>query len=458
MQRWKARGFRARELAYFTKRGERIWAEPRGLAAGYRWPQISVHRGVLQQVLLAAARERLGDERIRLGHQLVRFDAVPGRGVSAFFEDRAGGAALPAFEGRLLVAADGIHSAVRRAFYPDEGPPRWNGAIMWRGVVEAPRLLDGHTMVMAGHTRQKFVCYPISDRTRLPGHQLINFVAELRGDVTELTEREDWNRPGRLEDFLPAFEGWKFGWLDAPGLIRSAERTWVYPMVDRDPLPRWSHGPVTLLGDAAHPMYPIGSNGASQAILDARVLTGCLRYHRGDPEHGLRRYEEIRREATAAIVLANRGQGPELALQLVEDRAPDGFAKLSEVISDDELQAIADKYKRLAGLRRRRAQLASFVGRADGLSRRSAEASEKSSDITGQELGLGRSARSSAGPLELRPVDEVQVRALRKAVSPARRASPVDERPVPKPRGDGREWRCSLQELAASSCQPYVSF
>jgi 5-methylphenazine-1-carboxylate 1-monooxygenase len=344
-------GVSCAELSYFTKRGQRIWGESRGLSAGYRWPQISVHRGVLQQVLLVAARERLGDDRIHLGHQLVRFEAIPGGSVSAFFEDRAGTAAreLPAFGGRLLVAADGIHSAVRRSFYPDEGPPRWNGAIMWRGVVEAPKLLDGHTMIMAGHTRQKFVCYPISDRTSRENHQVINFVAELRGDVTELSEREDWNKPGRLEDFLPAFEGWKFDWLDVPGLIRSAERTWVYPMVDRDPLPRWSHGPVTLLGDAAHPMYPIGSNGASQAILDARVLTGCLKHYKDDPENGLRRYEEIRRDATAAIVLANRGQGPEIAMQIVEDRAPNGFARLSDVISDEELLAIADKYKRIAG-------------------------------------------------------------------------------------------------------------
>jgi 2-polyprenyl-6-methoxyphenol hydroxylase-like FAD-dependent oxidoreductase len=344
----EAAGVSCEKLAYFSKYGQPIWDEPRGLAAGYRWPQISVHRGVLQQVLLAAVRKSLGDSRLFLGHQLVRFEAIPGRGVSAFFEDRTSGVALPEFQGRLLVAADGIHSAARRIFFPDEGPPRWNGAIMWRGVVDAPTYLDGHTMIMAGHTRQKFVCYPIGNPTSA-GHQLINFVAELRGDVTELTEREDWNRPGRLEDFLPAFESWNFGWLDAPGLIRAAGQTWVYPMVDRDPLPRWSHGPVTLLGDAAHPMYPIGSNGASQAILDARVLTGCLRHHTGDPEHGLRRYEEIRREATAAIVLANRGQGPEIGMQIVEDRAPNGFSRLSDVISEDELRTIADKYKRLAG-------------------------------------------------------------------------------------------------------------
>jgi 2-polyprenyl-6-methoxyphenol hydroxylase-like FAD-dependent oxidoreductase len=342
-------GVQCRELAYCSKRGERIWSEPRGLSAGYHWPQISIHRGALQQGLFAAARERLGDDRIRLGHHLQRFESHTGGGVRASFVDRATGKALEGVAGRLLVAADGIHSAVRRAFYPHEGPPRWNGAIMWRGVVEMPPILDGHTMFMAGHSRQKFVCYPISHEASRPGLQLVNFVAELRFDETELEEREDWNKPGKLEDFLPAFEGWCFPWLDVPAMLRGAGQVWVYPMIDRDPLPRWTHGSVTLLGDAAHPMMPIGSNGASQAILDARVLTGCLLHHRSDLERGLARYEEIRREATSAIVLANRGQGPEIAMQLVEDRAPHGFARLSDVVSAEELQAIADKYKRLAG-------------------------------------------------------------------------------------------------------------
>jgi 2-polyprenyl-6-methoxyphenol hydroxylase-like FAD-dependent oxidoreductase len=220
---------------------------------------------------------------------------------------------------------------------------------MWRGVAEFDRVLDGYTMIMAGHPRTKFVCYPISHEAARPGAQLINFVAERRFDTTTLEEREDWNRPGRLEDFLPAFEHFRFDWLDVPALVRAAPAVWVYPMVDRDPLPRWTHGPVTLLGDAAHPMYPIGSNGASQAILDARVLTGCLRHYRADPERGLERYDQLRRPATSEIVLANRKQGPEAAMQLVEERAPNGFARLEDVVSSAELQAIADQYKHLAG-------------------------------------------------------------------------------------------------------------
>ena len=195
----------------------------------------------------------------------------------------------------------------------------------------------------------KFVCYPISHAASRPGAQQINFVAELRFETTALKEREDWNRPGRLEDFLPAFEHFRFDWLDVPALIRAAPVVWVYPMVDRDPLPRWTHGAMTLLGDAAHPMYPIGSNGASQAILDARVLTGCLRHYQADLERGLERYDQLRRPVTGGIALSNREQGPEAAMQLVEERAPDGFARLDDVVALAELEAIADKYKRLAG-------------------------------------------------------------------------------------------------------------
>ena len=342
-------GVACRELTYFTKRGQRIWGEPRGVAAGYRWPQISIHRGTLQFLLLAAVTRRLGGDRLHFGCQLAGFDAQPGCGVRARFVDRAPGRPDVLADGRLLVACDGIHSAARRIFHPHEGPPRWNGAVMWRGVAEFDRVLDGCQMIMAGHPRVKFVCYPISHEASRPGAQQVNFVAELRYDTTALEEREDWNRPGRLEDFLPAFEHFRFDWLDVPALIRAAPVVWVYPMVDRDPLPRWTHGPVTLLGDAAHPMYPIGSNGASQAILDARVLTGCLRHYRDDLERGLERYDELRRPATARIVLANRQQGPEAAMQLVEDRAPGGFDRLDEVVTPAELEGIADQYKRLAG-------------------------------------------------------------------------------------------------------------
>jgi 2-polyprenyl-6-methoxyphenol hydroxylase-like FAD-dependent oxidoreductase len=220
---------------------------------------------------------------------------------------------------------------------------------MWRGVADAAPYLDGHTMVMAGHPKLKFVCYPIEHRGRTPGHQQINFIAEKRVEATALEEREDWTRRAEIADFLPLFEDWRFDWLDVPALIRAADAVWVYPMVDRDPLPAWTHGRVTLLGDAAHPMFPIGSNGASQAILDARVLTGCLLADPDDTTRALARYEAARRPATAEIVAANRGMGPELPMQLVEERAPGGFDRLEDVIGQDELASIADRYKRVAG-------------------------------------------------------------------------------------------------------------
>jgi 2-polyprenyl-6-methoxyphenol hydroxylase-like FAD-dependent oxidoreductase len=344
-QALEASGVACRELAYYTKRGERIWSEARGLTAGYRWPQISVHRGLLQMLLLHAVEERVGRDRLHLGHR-VAHALTDGDGVRVAMVDPEGHA-LPEVRGRMLIAADGIHSAIRRQFYPDEGPPCWNGAIMWRGVADAPAFLDGYTMIMAGHPKLKFVCYPIEGERN--GSQRINFIAERRVEETELTETADWTRRADPDDFAPLYESWRFDWLDVPALIRAADSVWMYPMVDRDPLPRWTHGRVTLLGDAAHPMYPIGSNGASQAILDARALTGCLLAYPDDDAAALARYEHARRPATAKIVVANRGMGPELSMQLVEERAPDGFERLEDVIGPDELKVIADGYKRIAG-------------------------------------------------------------------------------------------------------------
>lgn len=337
-------------LAYHSKRGQPIWSEPRGLAAGYRWPQYSIHRGELQMVLYRAVVARLGAGAIRTGHHLALFEPH-GDGVTAHFVDRRTGADLGPAEGRLLIAADGIHSAVRRQLFPGEGPPIWNGCVLWRGITEAAPFLDGRTMIMAGHERQKFVCYPISRVAHERGRAVANWVAELKFRPDHEWRREDWNRPGRHADFLPAFEGWRFDWLDVPGLIRSAPACFEYPMVDRDPLERWTHGPVTLLGDAAHPMYPIGSNGASQAILDARVLAREIRAQGATPA-ALEAYEAERNPATARIVRANRGNGPEQVMQLVEERAPDGFLRIEDVLSAAELEEAAAGYKRIAGFDR----------------------------------------------------------------------------------------------------------
>ena len=332
-------------LAYFTKRGDAIWDEPRGVAAGYRWPQVSIHRGELQRILLEAFLERVGSAHLHTGHHLVDHDADDDQ-VVAHFAARRDGPIERRVRGCILVAADGIHSAARAKQHPGEGTPRWNGALLWRGLARVQPVLDGRTMIWAGHPAQKFVGYPVADLA--DGQQLFNFIAELRTGDTELAEREDWNRPGVLEEFIAPFEGWRFDWLDVPALIRSAPGTFRFPMVDRDPLPRWSFGRTTLLGDAAHPMYPIGSNGASQAILDARVLTGCLR-DIVDPVAALDRYDAERRPATSAIVLANRGLGPELPMQLVEQRAPDGFVSIDDVITPDEIAEVTEGYRRTAG-------------------------------------------------------------------------------------------------------------
>jgi 5-methylphenazine-1-carboxylate 1-monooxygenase len=340
-------GIATAELAFYSKHGKPIWHEPRGRDAGYNWPQISIHRGRLHMLLLDAVHKKLGKERVHLGKKLARFETNPD-GALACFADRHTGAQLPPVRCDVLIGADGIHSQARAQLYPNEGAPKWNGAVMWRGVSHG-EFLTGRSMIMAGHVRHKFVAYPIGrDET---GKPLINWIAELRFDSTDVSEREDWNKPGKVEEFLPSFERWRFDWLDVPALIRGAHSIYEYPMVDRDPLPAWSDGSgrMTLLGDAAHPMYPIGSNGASQAILDARVLAGCLKAYGDDIARALAAYEAVRRPVTSAVVLANRQQGPEHCMTVVEDRAPNGFERLEDVVSHAELKEIADTYKRIAG-------------------------------------------------------------------------------------------------------------
>lgn len=345
--RLDAWGVRTKELAYFSKHGQPIWSEPRGLDAGYKWPQFSIHRGMLQQILLETALERLGRDNILTSHHLVDWSETPD-GVRADFIARASGRAVGSFEGALLIAADGIHSAVREKLYPQEGPPIWNGRILWRGTTAADAFLSGRTMIMAGHEVLKFVCYPISKAPDTAGKHWINWIAERHMPPTYQWRREDYNRAARLDEFLPWFESWKFDWLDVPGLIRNCAHAYEYPLVDRNPLDRWTFGRVTLMGDAAHPMYPIGSNGASQAILDARVLTREILVH-GTTPAALQAYEADRRPATSELVMLNRRNGPEQVMQLVEERAPDGYKVVTDVLSQQELEGIAANYKRVAG-------------------------------------------------------------------------------------------------------------
>lgn len=337
--RLDANAVATQELVYANCHGQVVWREDRGLAAGYHWPQYSIHRGTLHVLLFEAARERLGADRVHVDARVLGFDQDE-TGVTI---QLPGGRSA---RGDLLVGADGIHSTIRAHFHPNEGPPRWNGCILWRATSVMPPFLTGASMVQAGHHNQKFVTYPIAE---LPdGRRLTNWIAERRFDPDHLWPREDWNRPGRIEAILPHFKSWSFGWLDIPAMIRAAKAVFEFPMVDRDPLNQWTHGRVTLLGDAAHPMYPIGSNGASQGILDARTFAHRLATE-ADWRAALASYEIVRRPATAALIAATRGLGPDLVLERAHERAPDGFEDIEAVMPFAERQEIAAHFKRVAG-------------------------------------------------------------------------------------------------------------
>ncbi|MER5642918.1 flavin-dependent oxidoreductase [Streptosporangium sp. NPDC002524] len=313
--RLAAIGVATAELGYFDRHGSAIWSEPRGVDAGYLWPQYSVHRGRLQMMLLDAVVERLGPRSVVTGSR------ITGPGT----ED-------------LLIGADGIHSAIRARLFPGEGPPPWNGLVLWRGTTYGTPFLTGRSMIMIGDGTQKFVAYPIEVGERT----LINWIAE-KPFEGEAPDRGDWNRPADLAEVGRHFADWRFDWLDVPRIIAGAEAAYEYPMVDRDPLPYWTEGNVTLLGDAAHAMYPIGSNGASQAIIDARVLAHSLAH--GD----LAAYEATRRPATTTLQLSNRRMGPEIVMKLAHERAPGGFDDIEQVIPYAERAEIAASYKRTAG-------------------------------------------------------------------------------------------------------------
>ncbi|MFC4798424.1 flavin-dependent oxidoreductase [Neobacillus sp. GCM10023253] len=342
-------GLPTAELMYVNKFGKKIWQEPRGKAAGYHWPQYSIHRGRLQMLLLNAVIQKLGEDAVLTGHHLQSFEQV-GDTVAARFINRKTGESLGPYSADMMIAADGIHSVVRKTFYPNEGLPKFSGRILWRGITEADPFLTGRSMIMAGYQDQKFVAYPVCPETAAKGGSLVNWIAEL-AIKDEMPDRADWNKKIDKEKFAPHFAAWDFGWLNVPQLIEETDAVYEFPMVDRDPLPTWTFGRITLLGDAAHPMYPIGSNGASQAILDADALGEAILAY-PTAEQALKAYEEARLEPTANIVMANRKNGPEVVMQIVEDRAPNGFEELSDVISQQELQDIANQYKQIAGFDR----------------------------------------------------------------------------------------------------------
>jgi 2-polyprenyl-6-methoxyphenol hydroxylase-like FAD-dependent oxidoreductase len=333
---------RTKELFYCHRLGQVIMHRPCGLDAGFDVPQLSVHRGQLQGVLLRAVQERLGPDAVRTGHRFVGFEQ-DGDGVRASFADPAG-EPLGERSGDLLIGADGIHSTMRATFFPEEGPPRWNGVMLWRGATDWPPFLTGASMIISGGTAAKLVLYPIG-RGSTPGTVLTNWAVCITtgkpGDPPP--RREDWSRLGNPAELEPHIAYFHTPQLDVPGLIAATPEFYEYPMCDRDPLPRWSHGRVTLLGDAAHPMYPMGSNGAGQAVLDAVALTRHLTSGT-ELEAALAAYQDERLPATGEIVMRNRAGGPEMVIDEVERRAPDGFDRLDDVIDPAELEEIVKSY------------------------------------------------------------------------------------------------------------------
>ncbi|MEU8827672.1 flavin-dependent oxidoreductase [Streptomyces sp. NPDC048636] len=318
-------GVATAENVYADRYGRRIFAEPRGVAQGYRWPQYSVHRGELQLLLLAAVRERLGSGAVRTGARVADFaqdvPETPVRGagpgpVRVRVLDRATGT-VEEITAEALIGADGLHSAVRARLCPDGGPLLWSGIRMWRGTTVAGPFLTGRSMVIVRDGDAELVAYPI-------GRGRINWVCQLRvSEPGPLVGDAAWNRAGRVADVLPRFADWRLGWLDVPGLLNGCEEILECPMVDREPLPSWGQGRVTLLGDAAHPTYPVGANGASQAVVDARVLARELAAADAAPR-GLARYEAARREPTAAVVRANR------AMSRQGGRTPGDLARVTD--------------------------------------------------------------------------------------------------------------------------------
>jgi 2-polyprenyl-6-methoxyphenol hydroxylase-like FAD-dependent oxidoreductase len=337
------RAVATREVCFYNRFGQRIFSEPRGRFAGYDWPQFSIHRGDLHAVLLEAVRARIGAERIVLGHKCVALEE-DSAGVSARFENGA------SVRGAAAIGADGINSAVRKILHPHEGPPAYQGINMWRGVTRMQPYLSGASMIIAGWLEVgKMVIYPIRDAIGAQGRQLVNWVAEIQSPRNVM---QDWNLAGRLEDFYPTFERWSFDGIDIAAMLRNADLILEYPMVDRDPLPFWTRGRATLLGDAAHPMYPRGSNGAGQGILDARALAGCLKRD-GDVPAALGHYQAARLKPAYDVVLMNRVNPPDAILREVHQRTGDRpFARIEDVIRREELEALSENYKRVAGFER----------------------------------------------------------------------------------------------------------
>ena len=339
-------GIEAEEWALFFYGAHPIWSETRGTLAGYRWPQFSVHRGQFHLRLLERVRERLGDDAVVCDARLTGFTNEPDR-VTAHFT-RANGETF-AESGSLLIGADGIHSAVREQMYPDQGDVHWNGAIMWRGVCRVAPPRTNNSFVLVGGIAQRFVCYPL-EQPDARGLTLLNWIAELRPDNVQKVDRSDWNRKASPDAFMHEFLDWDFGWLSVPDIVGRSDDIWEYPMVDRDPVERWVDGRVALIGDAAHAMYPHGSGGASQGIVDTRVLGACLLEH-GVTEAALEDYEQRLVAPINELVLRNRSEGPLGVLIDLEDRVASG-TPIDAAIDAAAVAEFMARYKDAAGTAR----------------------------------------------------------------------------------------------------------
>lgn len=341
-------GVPAKEWALVGLGGQDIYTEPRGLLAGYNWPQYAVHRGSFHMALYHRFREMAGPDSIRLGHKAQGYEINADGSVTLVL--RADGCEVRE-KGSLLIGADGIHSAIRAQMHPDQPPIHWGGAIMWRGTTLAKPIRTGSSFVGLGTHRHRMVVYPISHPDPHTGLALINWIAEVTYDEQTMQKQVGWFREVGVEDFIHHFEDWTYDWLDVPGLIRAAGTAFENPMIDRDPVATWVHGPVALMGDAAHAMYPTGSNGASQAIIDARVLGAKLLEH-GVTSNALEAYDAELCGPVSEVVLRNRGAGPFGLLNMVNERCGGTFEHIDDVIPEQERRDFMLKYQTAAGFAR----------------------------------------------------------------------------------------------------------
>ena len=339
-------GLPAREGALVGLNGNDVYSEPRGLEAGYRWPQYAVHRGLFQMLLYAKVVERMGAGAVRMGSRVSGYRNEADGTVTALVESADGSRSEE--KGILLIGADGLHSAVRAQMHPGQPPIHWGGAIMWRGVSPGVPIRSGASFVGLGTHRHRVVFYPISAPDPATGLATINWIAEVTVDASQGWKSSGWFKPVEIDDFAHHFDGWTWDWLDLPALIRRADAAYENPMIDRDPIPTWRDGRVALIGDAAHPMYPTGSNGASQAIVDGRVLGAALVAHGLSPE-ALAAYDEKLCGPVGQLVLRNRGAGPFGLLNLVDERCGGTFDDIDAVIPPEERTAFMAGYKAAAG-------------------------------------------------------------------------------------------------------------